>query len=184
MQPWLQKELSGEQKQPLQKGRDRSSRRRGRRPRWERRRGSQANVRIWMENYQYPGRHLPNICFSICLRGPGGLKPAAFSIHVNEYFSSYSWKFRGIRILGSSRAANTNSYLPGTRDKISRMDKSLGFGLVSLVHTSHPLTALCNQGGKADAQRWVFWRPDRQHFQIKISKEKEKSHFILCSVSP
>jgi hypothetical protein len=62
------------------------------RPRWERsRERNQSSVRIWVKNNQYSGRPIPNICFSICLGRPGGLKPAAFHVHVNEYFSSYSW---------------------------------------------------------------------------------------------
>lgn len=52
--------------------------------------GSQSSVKTGVKNYQFPGRPLPNICFPICLGGPGGLKPAALSNHVNEYFSSYS----------------------------------------------------------------------------------------------
>ena len=52
--------------------------------------GSPSRVRIWVKNYQYPGRRLPNICFPVDLGGPGGLRPAAFSTHVSEYFSPCS----------------------------------------------------------------------------------------------
>lgn len=79
--------LTTERTPSLQTGRTHLSRSGVRGPRWERRRGgSQSNVRIWVKNYQYPGRHLPNICFPIRLGEPGCLKPAAFRIHVKEYF--------------------------------------------------------------------------------------------------
>lgn len=58
--------------------------------------------------------------------------------------------FSHIRILGSFRTVNTNSGLPGTRDKISRMNKSIASHFCPW--STFLSTALCAQSSRWTAQ--------------------------------
>lgn len=149
---------------------------------------SRSNVRMWMKNYQYPGRHLPNICFPVCWGTwqsktsnlPRTCQGVFLFWFMNLQRHQDSGFFLGQWIPSPISQGQETKYLGWTSQL------PLPQFLVHLLPS--PLACVtgtpsgrCRERREGRHSAMRFWhQPARQHFQIKtFSKRRKKAFYPL-----